>query len=79
MKKIKRLKKYKNYISFDQYLIFINNILHSDLGKETSSSEMKTVKGISDKSVGRWKMQLDDDTLHSIMPIIENAMKKLGY
>ena len=37
------------------------------------------VKGISDKSVGRWKIQLDDDALNSIMPVIENTMRKLGY
>ena len=40
---------------------------------------MKKVKGISDKSVGRWKMELDDDALNTIMPIIEGSMKKIGY
>jgi len=66
-------------LSKEDFKFIFNKILIGDIGKETSSPEMKTVKGISDKSVGRWKMQLDDDTLHSIMPIIENAMRKLGY
>mgnify|MGYP000321281198 CR=1 FL=1 len=63
-------------LSKEDTKLFFNKILLGEIGKETSSPEMKTVKGISDKSVGRWKMQLDDDTLHSIMPIIENAMRE---
>ncbi len=66
-------------LSKEDFKLFFNKILLGDIGKETSSPEMKTVKGISDKSVGRWKIQLDDDALNSIMPIIENTMRKLGY
>jgi len=66
-------------LSKEEINIFINNILISDLGKETASSEMKIVKGISDKHVEIWKRELDDDTLHSIMPVIENTMNELGY
>ena len=49
------------------------------MGKETASPEMKLVKGISDKSVGRWKKQLDTKTINLITPLIEKPMKELGY
>jgi hypothetical protein len=66
-------------LSKEDFKFLFNKISFGDIGKETSSAEMKTVKGISDKSVGRWKIELDDDALNSIMPIIENTMRKLGY
>ena len=59
-------------ISTEDFELFLDKILFADIGKETASPEMKTVKGISDKSVGRWKTQLDDNVLSSIMPIIED-------
>jgi hypothetical protein len=57
----------------------MNKILCAEMGKETASPEMKLVKGISDKSVGRWKKQLDTKTINLITPLIEKPMKELGY
>ena len=59
--------------------LFFDKILFGEIGKETSSPEMKTVKGISNKSVGRWEKELDNDALNTIMPIIKNTMRELGY
>jgi hypothetical protein len=59
--------------------LFFDKILFGEISKESRSPKMKTVEGISNKSVGRWKMELDDDALNTIMPIIENSMKILGY
>ena len=72
-----------NYVGIDtnskNFNLLIDKILSSNMGKETASNEMKTVRGISDKSVGRWKSHFDKDTLNSITPLIDNAMKKLNY
>ena len=72
-----------NYVDIDtkskEIKLLMDKILCSDIGKETASDEMKMVKGISDKSVGRWKDQLDKQVLNSISPLIKNAMKKIGY
>ena len=59
--------------------ILLKKILSSDIGKETSSSEMKQIKGISNTSIGRWKSQFDGKALKAIIPIIANTMKRIGY
>ena len=57
----------------------LNNINDYNISRETSSNDIKSVKGISNKSVGKWKTQLDDKTLDVIMPIIQPTMQKIGY
>ena len=59
--------------------LIIDKILFGEISKESRSPEMKTVKGISDKNVGRWKIEFNGDDLNTIMPIIEGSMKKIGY
>jgi ACT domain-containing protein len=66
-------------ISAKNKRILLEKISSSDIGKETSSSEMKQIKGISNISIGRWKSQFDGKALKTIMPIIENTVKRIGY
>jgi len=66
-------------ISEKELIGIFNNINNSRIGRETSSNDVKDLKGITNQSVGKWKTQFDDKTLDVIMPIIQNAMKKIGY
>ena len=72
-----------NFVGIDtntnEIKLLMDEIQCADIGKETASPDMELVKGISDKSIGRWKKQLDTKTINSITPLIENAMQELGY
>jgi hypothetical protein len=49
------------------------------LGKETASDDMKNEKGFSTNSVGKWEQILNSEQVNSIMPIIEESMREIGY
>jgi len=57
----------------------INKIANSSVGRETSSSELKGDIGVTNKSIGRWKTQFDDESMDRIWPIIKDTMRKIDY